>query len=83
MTVTYKKRHIGKKPAAVVHIDGPFYPDESLPPRRRAAALRDTVYAAMLERSRGSDTEYIRYEPANAGDMNMQDRSITAATEKG
>ena len=83
MTVTYKKRRIGKKPAAVVHLDGPFYPDESLPPRRRAAALRDTVYAAMLERSRESDTEYIRYEPAGAGNMDIQDRSNTAVTEKG
>ena len=83
MTVTYKKRRIGKKPAAVVHLDGPFYPDESLPPRRRAAALRDTVYAAMLERSRESDTEYIRYEPAGTGNMDIQDRSNTAVTEKG
>lgn len=83
MTVTYKKRCIGKKPAAMVHLDGPFYPDESLPPRRRAAALRDTVYAAMLERSRESDTEYIRYEPAGAGNMDIQERSNTAVTEKG
>lgn len=61
MTVTYKKRRIGKRPRTVVYIDGPFYPDTALPPRMRPAALRDAICAAMTERARENDAEYIKY----------------------
>ena len=61
MTPTYRKRRFGSKPRTVTYLDGPFYPNENLPPRARAQALRDQIYEAMVERSRESDCEYIRY----------------------
>ena len=61
MTTTYRKRRFGKKPRTVTYLDGPFYPDQNLPPRARAQALRDQIYGAMVARSRESDCEYIRY----------------------
>ena len=62
MTTVYKKRRFVKKPRAVTYVDGPFYPDGSLPIRSRAKALRDEIYETMLARSAESDCEYIRYE---------------------
>ena len=61
MTTTYRKRRFGKKPRTVTYLDGPFYPDQSLPPKARAQALRDQIYDAMVKRSKESDCEYIRY----------------------
>lgn len=61
MTTTYQSRGEGKKPRAVVYLDGPFYPDTSVAPRERAQELRDRIYAAMRLRSALSDCEYIRY----------------------
>ena len=46
----------------MIYLDGPFYPDTSVPPRERAQELRDRIHAAMLERSKLSDYEYIHYE---------------------
>ena len=60
-TNTYHKRRFGKKPRIVTYIDGPFYPDNSLPIKERKRELRDRVYAAMCERARLSDVEYIKY----------------------
>ena len=65
MTVTYRRRRFRKKPRAVAVLDGPFYPDESLPVRRRAEELRDRIYRTMKERATLSDCEYIRYIPAS------------------
>lgn len=62
LTVTYQKRKFGKKPKTTVYIDGPFYPDESIPKASRAKALHDTVYECMLRRIQKSDYSYIRYE---------------------
>lgn len=62
MTTTYHRRRFGRKPRTVTYLDGPFYPDPSLPPRARAQELRDRIYQTMVERSRLSDYEYIRYE---------------------
>lgn len=62
MTTTYHARGKGKKPKTVTYLDGPFYPDTSIPARKRAQELRNRIYAAMLERSKLSDCEYIRYE---------------------
>lgn len=61
MTTTYHRRRFGRKPRTVTYLDGPFYPDHSLPPRARAQALRDEIYGAMVSRSKLSDCEYIRY----------------------
>lgn len=64
MTVTYRKRRFGSRPKATVYIDGPYYPDAALPPKEQAIQLRDRVYGCMKDRSRNSDYDYIRYEPA-------------------
>lgn len=61
MTTTYRKRRFGRKPRTVTYLDGPFYPDKTLPLRSRAQALRDQIHETMVLRSRESDCEYIRY----------------------
>lgn len=61
MTVCYKKAKIGKKPLTRIYIDGPFYPDESVPLKQRKAYLCEKVRAAMLHRSSESDYEYVTY----------------------
>ena len=60
-TNTYKKSRIFRKPRVVTYVDGPFYPDRSVPANDRPKELRDRVYGAMCERARHSDCEYIRY----------------------
>lgn len=62
MTTTYHRRRFGRKPRTVTYLDGPFYPDENLPHRQQAQDLRDRIHAAMVQRSRLNDYEYIRYE---------------------
>lgn len=62
LTNTYHSRgRKGDKVKLVTYIDGPFLPDESLPPRQRQQNLRDQVYQCMMERSRESDFELIEY----------------------
>ncbi len=61
MTVTYQKRRFGSRPKATVYLDGPFYPDKSLSPRQRRAELCSRVRSAMVQRSKLSTCEYIRY----------------------
>ncbi len=62
MTTTYQKRKRGIKPQAITYIDGPFYPDMNVCPKDRAEKLRNEIYEAMVERSKLSNCEYIRYE---------------------
>ena len=60
MTNTYQKR--GKNKAKIVtYIDGPFFPDSNLPPKERQKQLRDQVYNCMVERSKNSNVEVIKY----------------------
>lgn len=61
LTTTYHRRRFGRKPRAVTWLEGPFYPDESLPPRQQPVELRNRIYETMKARSRDSDYEYIRY----------------------
>ena len=61
-TNTYQKRRWSKKPKIVTYIDGPFFPDISLPKREQRAALRDRVYEAMQQRAKSSTVKWIRYE---------------------
>ena len=63
MTNTYKRRRLFKKPRVISYIDGPFYPDKSIPKRECAEDLRNRIYEKMKERSNLSDCEYIRYLP--------------------
>ena len=64
MTNTYHARKHGGKPRCTVWLDGPFWPDASLPKRQRKEQLRDAVQAAMLARAATSDCALVRYEPA-------------------
>lgn len=61
LTTTYQTRKFFKKPRAVSYLDGPYYPDETLPKKARVQDLRDRVYAQMKERSKNNTCEYIRY----------------------
>jgi len=60
-TNTYRKRRFSDKPRIVTYVDGPFFPDESLPPREQRKDLRDRIYTCMCERARESDCVYIQY----------------------
>ena len=42
------KNPLIKRPVVKTYINGPFYPDESLPKRERAAELRNRVYDSMV-----------------------------------
>ncbi len=63
MTTTYQKRKEGKRPRTTIYVDGPLYPDDSLPKREQRDALRDAVYEIMRNRSKESTYEYIQYRP--------------------
>lgn len=61
-TTTFKKIKNNKKPKPIIYIDGPFYPDESLPFKERVEDLRNQAYEAMKYRSENSDNySYIEY----------------------
>lgn len=62
MTATYQKRKYRKKPFLTVYLDGPFYPDTSLPRKEQKNRLCDEIYRCMLRRSKESNYQYIRYE---------------------
>ncbi len=60
-TMTFKKRKISKKPKRVVYIEGPFFPDKSLPLKQAAEKLRCEVYAAMCKSAQNSTYAYAEY----------------------
>lgn len=60
-TNTYQKRRHGKKPRIVTYIDGPFFPDPSLPQRAQRKDLRDRIYECMCERAKSSTVVQIEY----------------------
>lgn len=61
VTNTYQKR--GKdKVKITTYVDGPFFPDEGLTSiQEKKQNLRDKVYKAMVERSKNSTYEFIKY----------------------
>ena len=62
MTNTYQA--YGKnndKIKIVTYIDGPFFVNEDLPKKEQKQELRDRVYNCMVERSKNSNIEYIKY----------------------
>lgn len=61
MTVTYKKSRIFKRPLMQVFVDGPFNPTGDTA-KKKAAALKDTVFNIMKERAKNSDYNYIVYK---------------------
>lgn len=62
-TTTYHKRKLFGGVKATVYIDGPFFPDQSLPKKEQKQKLRDEVHGAMVERSKlstYSQNEFIK-----------------------
>lgn len=45
----------------VTYFDGPFFPDENLSIKERKTDLRNRIYNCMIERSKSSNIEYIKY----------------------
>lgn len=60
-TNTYQKRKGKMHPRIVTYIDGPFFPDSSLPTAKARKKLRDEVYTAMCERAKLSNAKIIEY----------------------
>ncbi|MCR4939170.1 MAG: hypothetical protein K5930_03550 [Treponemataceae bacterium] len=60
-TNTYQKRRFSKKPRMVTYVDGPFFADPSLSQKEQRGYLRNCVYNAMVERSKNSNCEIVRY----------------------
>ena len=60
-TNTYQKKGRREHPQIVSYIDGPFYPDEALPPRERRRKICEEVYDAMCKRAENSDVCWIEY----------------------
>ena len=64
MTTVYIKQR-RNRPRIDVYIDGPFWPEEGLPPRERRQRLCETIRHALENRAAQSNCEYIRYEKRN------------------
>ncbi len=61
VTNTYQKKKNGK-PKITTYVDGPFYPDDNIQNiQEKKQNLRDKVYNQMVERSKESNYEYIKY----------------------
>ena len=60
-TTTYQQNGRKKTPKIVIYVDGPFYPNKSLSLKEQQDDLRDRIYACMLERSKNSNFEMIKY----------------------
>lgn len=48
----------------ITYLDGPFFPDEDLSIKDKKIDLRNKIYNQMVERSKQSNIEYIKYEKA-------------------
>lgn len=61
-TTTYAPpRRSGGEPRVTVYVDGPFYPDASLPRRAAEEKLADEIYSTMCARARLSSYEAVHY----------------------
>lgn len=65
-TTTFRRRKTGGV-KATVYIDGPFFPDQTLPKREQKAKLRNEIYFAMTEQSKRSS-----YSPNRFIDMRQE-----------
>jgi hypothetical protein len=65
-TNTYQKKRFSKHPRIVTYVDGPFYPDETLPLAQQKKKLRDEIYETMTERSKLSTVQWIEYRKEGA-----------------
>ena len=53
----------------VTYIDGPIYPDGTLPAKEQKKQLRDMVYEKMKERAKNNEVICIRYEKAKGNEL--------------
>lgn len=65
MTTTYYKRKFGKKPGITIYIDGPFTPQNTLSKKENEKIICEEIYRCMLDRSKNSTYEYIKYKEEN------------------
>lgn len=69
MTSCYQKRRFGPIPKVETYIDGPFYPDSTLPLPQRKRALRDLCQQTMEDRAaRYSLYTYYEYRQTQTGE---------------
>ena len=61
MTNTYQERKNGKV-KITAYIDGPFFPKDGLSLQEQKHDLRNQVYNCMVERSKNSNIEVIKYK---------------------
>lgn len=62
ITNTYQSYGKNKDKIKIVsYIDGPFFPDKNLSLKEQEQDLRNKVYEKMIERSKNSNIEYIKY----------------------
>lgn len=61
MTNTYVRRGKTNKANIVTYIDGPFFPNKTLSKKEQKQDLRNQVYEQMVERSKNSNIELIKY----------------------
>ena len=67
-TTTFHKRKFSKKPRLEIYVDGPFYPDTSLPTKEAQQKLRDLCYNKMCERAKLNTYEFVKYEKRSKND---------------
>lgn len=60
-TNTYQKRKHSNKVKITTYVDGPFYPNMELSTKEQINELRDRIYNTMVERSKLSNYEFIKY----------------------
>jgi len=60
-TAVYTRPKFGHRPRLKIVVDGPFFPDMSLPLKARMTDLRDRVAEAMRTAAQRSDYEYCEY----------------------
>lgn len=60
-TNTYHRRKHSRRPKIITYVDGPFFPDKTLPKKEQRKDLCDRVYDTMVKRSENSDIEIIKY----------------------
>lgn len=62
LTNTYVKDENKKDKVKIVsYIDGPFFVNKDLTKKEQQRDLRNRVYECMVERSKNSNIEYIKY----------------------
>ena len=61
-TNTFHKKRFGKKPKVITYVDGPFYPNTTLPAKEQEQDLRNRVYETMCERAKNNTYQYVTYK---------------------